>query len=85
MLRPLHLLQHRARGKLLEKSDPNNETSVMHGEDHEIRLAPDMAFLLLVISLLNSDKFSSPVPIFLFICFLFFHVHVYILALYAWR
>jgi hypothetical protein len=28
VLRPLHLLQHRARGKLLEKSDPNNETSI---------------------------------------------------------
>lgn len=33
VLRSLHLLQHRARGKLLEKPDPN-ETSYMAGEDH---------------------------------------------------
>lgn len=34
VLRPLHLLQHRARGKLLEKSDPN-ETAIIYGEDHD--------------------------------------------------
>ena len=76
MLRALHLLQHRARGIVLEKSDPR-ETSIC-GEDHDT--AKEMvARYAISFALLTSSTSFLLVPIF----FLLF-CSVYILC-FLWR